>query len=235
MSNDTIDVSVIIASARERTIERAVNSIHNDKTEYNYEILVGASGWYDNSLDANVVDIPKSYNSYMNRNKLIEKSRGDYIAILDDDDEWVNGRFDTQYKILDEKDADIVGTRVSSGSIPATMCVDHPSIMMNSDFRYREKFSLCGDWDLMLRAYDNNMDIRLSDKEWCNRDRSDSVSERRTELQNVFGAVARLFHFQRKLKGEDSYNKWNPPIVTYKDDTNVSDVEKSIEPISSLN
>jgi len=223
------DVSVTIASVRPEMVERAIESVHEDDTDIDYEVLVGACGWFNETLDATVIDIPRDWNLYKARNKLCDVATGDYIAVLDDDDMWLPGRFDDQYQML-ENGADLVATKFQEGSLPGTMVLEHPSMMFRSAIRYREKFSLAGDWDLVLRAYDADWTIKPTDTRFCERDRSDSVSERRSALQNTYGAAAQIFHLQRKLTGDDQYDHWSPPIHNRFSPATVDGVEASLTP-----
>lgn len=117
-------VSVIIPTYNhEKYISQAIESVLSQKTDFDYEILIGEDGSSDRTLE-----IVKDYESKHKRIKvikngrkpklfihgqqtgrinllnLINRSRGEYIALLEGDDYWTtSNKLIKQVKLLDKK------------------------------------------------------------------------------------------------------------------------------------
>ena len=118
-------VSVVIPSyKRAHTVERAVNSVLN-QTYKDIEILVVDDNIKDddysiklktivesiNDTRVRLVTQPKHINGAEARNAGVRASNGDYIAFLDDDDEWLPSKLEKQLALLQER-KDIGGCSV---------------------------------------------------------------------------------------------------------------------------
>lgn len=104
-------ISVIIPTYnRKEKLKRAINSVLN-QTFKEFEILIIDNGSTDGTIEL-LREMKKQYSNYINyyvnlqkganysRNLGIEKSRGNYIAFLDDDDEWEKTKLEKQNKIM---------------------------------------------------------------------------------------------------------------------------------------
>jgi GT2 family glycosyltransferase len=119
---DSNAISVIISTyQRPDACERALRSVLA-QTEPPLEVLVCDDGSTDETEDrmrdwerhdARVQYLRRSRNSGMpavTRNLGIEHARGDLIAFLDDDDEWLPGKLAAQLAILATEGADAIAT-----------------------------------------------------------------------------------------------------------------------------
>ena len=107
-------VSIIIATKNGgRFLPRAIASIEK-QTEKNVEVIIVSDGSTDDTVSIaqelaktrpfiKVIPLEKNVGPGLARNVGIKEATGKYIAILDDDDEWINeGKLKTQIKFLDE-------------------------------------------------------------------------------------------------------------------------------------
>ena len=109
-------VSVVMPTHnRETMVRRAIGSVLG-QTYRNLELIV-----VDDASEDGTADVVASYNSphvrYFRheenrgasaaRNTGIERSRGEYIAFLDDDDEWLPTKLELQVPILDAASAEV--------------------------------------------------------------------------------------------------------------------------------
>lgn len=98
-------LSVIIPTHNgEKTLERAIKSVLNQSIECEKEILICD----DRSID-NTIEIAKKFNCKIlinyrkaggpnaGRNRGIMNAKGDYIAFLDQDDEWLPNKLKIQF------------------------------------------------------------------------------------------------------------------------------------------
>lgn len=97
-------------------LKRAIESCINQVTNYDYEIIViddngkGTKQQLETELVVNFIDHPivyfpltKNEGACVARNKGIEIAKGDYIFFLDDDDEFLSKKIQTQVEFLDRK------------------------------------------------------------------------------------------------------------------------------------
>ncbi|WP_123538697.1 hypothetical protein [Halosimplex salinum] len=88
--------------------------------------------------------------------------------------------------------------------------------MFENRYRYREKFTLCEDYDLFLRILD---DVGEAGVRMVKHDLAESqvgygsTVERHQQVCHHFGMIAQLFHRERRATGGDSYDGWTPPRV----------------------
>lgn len=126
-SADSDAVSVVISTfERPEACERALRSVLN-QTGPPLEVLVCDDGSTDETearmhewerRDERVRYIRVQRNSgtpAVTRNLGIEHARGDWIAFLDDDDEWLPGKLSAQRAALTTEGADAIGTNALHG------------------------------------------------------------------------------------------------------------------------
>ena len=124
-------VSIIIPTHnRAKMVQRAIQSVFQ-QTYRNVEVIVVANGCVDDTSKI-INDCIKKYKKikfleYQEslggaeaRNKGIHIAQGEYIAFLDDDDEWIETKLEKQVNILKKYDFCIVGSNyyeISQSSI----------------------------------------------------------------------------------------------------------------------
>ena len=114
-----ITISVVIPMYNaENTIVTALDSIKNQTYKCNYQILVINDGSNDNSkkkVEEYILENPKMNITLVNqansgvskaRNEGLRRAEGDYIALLDSDDEWLPEKIEKQIALF-EKDNNI--------------------------------------------------------------------------------------------------------------------------------
>ena len=100
-------VSIIIpVYNRSSLLKRALDSIYN-QTVAEYEIIVVDDGSTDNTAEMLRLFFPEINYFYQSnqgvsaaRNKGLEHAKGDWLAFLDSDDEWLPGKLETQINAL---------------------------------------------------------------------------------------------------------------------------------------
>lgn len=117
MENNTLLISVIIPMYNAaKTIVRALDSVKAQTADYNYQVIVVNDGSKDDG--AEIVEDYISSNSENNfdvllinqsnggvskaRNAGLKLAKGDYIAFLDSDDYWVDGKIAKQLSIFEK-------------------------------------------------------------------------------------------------------------------------------------
>lgn len=111
-------ISVIIPTYNgEHTIERAIKSVLNQKGDFDIEILICDDQSTDKTIEK-TLDYP-NVKVFFNdvhtggpnagRNLGIENATGDYIAFLDQDDEWLPDKLLTQFKEI-ENGAELISS-----------------------------------------------------------------------------------------------------------------------------
>ena len=180
-------VSVIIPTYnRPELLKRAINSVFNQKYR-NFEIVIID----DNSENENeniVKEFPPRYIKYLKRKKRediafkrnlgIKFSTGEYVAFLDDDDEWLPNKLMQQTSMLTVADKSVGvihsnafiddGSKVSLthkagmfNSIPQNLLeynfvVNSSSVVKRECFNLvgylDEKLAYCEDWDFWIRV-----------------------------------------------------------------------------------
>jgi glycosyltransferase involved in cell wall biosynthesis len=116
-------ISVILATRNgEKYIERSIESVLN-QTEKNFELIIINDTSEDNTLDiikrysntdkrVNFINLEKNIGPGLARHQGILQSRGEYIAIIDDDDYWISkDKLKIQKEFLEKnKDYVLVGS-----------------------------------------------------------------------------------------------------------------------------
>lgn len=108
-----MDLSIIIPVYNaSKLLERCLDSIFEQKTQYSYEVILIDDGSTDNSIEIikerkepNII-LYKQQNSgpSVARNKGVELAKGDYCAYLDADDYWMQGFIEKQYLFKNHTD-----------------------------------------------------------------------------------------------------------------------------------
>ena len=70
------------------------------------------------------------------RNQAIERANGEYIAFLDDDDEWFDEKLQIQYETAKKENADLVYTAVKLS------CENHKKIYFHNPFPFPHKIAI---------------------------------------------------------------------------------------------
>jgi glycosyltransferase involved in cell wall biosynthesis len=178
-------ISVIIPTYnRANTISRALNSVLH-QTYSNIEIIIIDDGSSDNTEEIlnnfkdNRIIIKKSMNrgAPAARNMGIRIAKGDFIAFLDSDDEWMLNKLEKQYNLISNSDTGFVYTgyhiikpdgeiRLSrlpgkKGNIFTDLiisnCVGSTSLLFVKKQHlidvggFDESMPSCQDWDLFIR------------------------------------------------------------------------------------
>lgn len=124
-----MDISVVIPMYNsEDTIIKSLDSIKNQTAfKYILEIIVVNDGSTDRSLeiveeysnensDLNIIIIDKTNGGVSSaRNRGIEEAKGEWIALLDSDDEWLKDKIERQVKcIQNNKEIDFIGGNINN-------------------------------------------------------------------------------------------------------------------------
>lgn len=171
-------ISVIIpVFNREETIKRALESVFN-QTYKDFEVIVIDDGSTDKTLSL-AKEFPveiitqKNHGVSHARNRGIEKARGEYIALLDSDDEWLPKKLELQMQkqsvcchteeiwIRDGVRVNQMKKHKKGGGdqfIPSLgLCLISPSsVLLRRDVfdeigMFREDYPVCEDYDLWLK------------------------------------------------------------------------------------
>lgn len=118
MAQDPVDISIIIPTYnREKFLGTAIESaLSQMPIEAKIEIIVVDDGSTDST--SKLVDkyknrirylrIPHSGKPAVARNSGASIARGKYLAFLDSDDEWIRGKLQYQYRIMEKYDVDVL-------------------------------------------------------------------------------------------------------------------------------
>jgi glycosyltransferase involved in cell wall biosynthesis len=112
-------VSIVLAVYNgEKYIEKSISSIINQTYPY-FEILIGINGTVDNSKEIvsrfhdpriRIFDYGNDKGKAITLNKLLKDARGEWVAIQDDDDIWMDDKLESQMKYV--TDFDVIGTQI---------------------------------------------------------------------------------------------------------------------------
>jgi len=176
----------------------------------------------------------KNAGSAAARNKAISLARGKYIAQHDADDLSMPARLERQMRTLDaHPDLTAVFCRsvMTDENLTPLLKICSPMTLrkirkafrfrnaLPSDFMirtealvriggFREAFLLAHDSDLNLRILETGNVICLPEVLYIIRRHKQQVSSARESEQRLFGALARAFAVERKLRGRDSYEQF---------------------------
>lgn len=192
-----MNISVIIPTYnRKHTLSRAIKSV-NDQTYEPFEIIIVDDGSTDGTKEWLAKRHPRVQYIYQPnagvsaaRNLGIKSAQGDWISLLDSDDEWLSQKLEKQVKAVKE-DPDSMfchtnevwirnGVRINQGKkhqkyggLIFNQCLDicriSPSsvLLKNSILKHTglfdEKLPVCEDYDLWLRITAHNPVIFLDE------------------------------------------------------------------------
>jgi glycosyltransferase involved in cell wall biosynthesis len=142
-------VSVVIPTYRHRDfILRALDSVFG-QTMTDYEVIVVNDGSPDDSravlaplIEAGRIQYSEQSNQGQNkaRNHGLGRSRGEYVALLDDDDVWPADKLEWQVRFLDENQ----GVGMVGGTLQ--------TIDENGEFRWKGTFTPTIDFEALFAA-----------------------------------------------------------------------------------
>jgi glycosyltransferase involved in cell wall biosynthesis len=184
-------VTVIIPFYNEeKYIEKSVSCIIN-QTYKNLEILLIDDGSSDNSLEKvkkindnriKIISLEKNIGRAAARNIGIEEAKGEFVTLMDADDECDKYRIEKQLEtIIKNGENTVCGTWikiiVNKKEILKKLPINHNEIIKGfnrqfnrvtivagtimassrifKEFKYRTKFKYFTDWDLLLRLYES--------------------------------------------------------------------------------
>lgn len=116
-------ISCIITTYKRpiETLKRAIDSVVN-QTYKNIELIVINDAPHEYKIREEIKELLENYNmipityfiheknmgACQARNTGIEKARGNLVAFLDDDDEWLPTKLEKQYELMKKEDVDLV-------------------------------------------------------------------------------------------------------------------------------
>ncbi len=140
--SNSISISVIIPNFnRSELLKKAITSILNQSYSV-LEILVCDDGSTDNSKEIveqfnlqmiKWVDCGKNGRPAIPRNIGIKKAKGNYVAFLDNDDEWLPTKIEEQVKLIIEKKALIICT--NAYKVSAVNCEKYNEVCQYYDIQ----------------------------------------------------------------------------------------------------
>lgn len=185
--DNNIAVSIVVPSSnRARMLETALKSILG-QTYKNWEAIIVANGCTDNTADIvegylsdtrfKFIDIKEPVGGAKARNIGIDEASGEYLAFLDDDDEWLPEKLGKQVEFLNNNEAAIVSCSYHvyrNGTFYGTTTMKKHVRMRDLLFqnvlgsfsfcmtrteyakgcRVNEQLDACQDWDLWVKIMD---------------------------------------------------------------------------------
>jgi len=236
MKNDAPKISVIMSVYNtQQFLEESIESILN-QTFTNFEFIIIDDKSNDNSKeiisnymakDCRIILIENETNLGIAaaRNKGLEIARGKYIAIMDSDDISLPNRLEKEYIFLENNpEFFLVGSNAikidENGDYleDINYCEDlnvivdrsriiHTSAMFrNKNIKYRDKFYLAEDCDLVLRILSSGLEIKNINETLVKfRIRPSGISLNNTTKGKLFTQKAVEFYNQRLGTGTDDY------------------------------
>lgn len=222
-------ISVIIPTYnREKTIKRAVLSVLN-QTYKDIEIIVVDDNSKDNTYDViqqikddriRYYKLEKNFGACYARNYGIQKSKGEYIAFQDSDDEWKNEKLEKQLDTLKKQNVDIVFCSFDLyeedkllKKIPKNMksgCINYDTLLEKSIIstqtilgkkecftkeKFNDQMPRFQDWELVLRL-SKKYKVYYEDETLVNLyAQKDSISKNNTK---AILALDKIFNINKK-------------------------------------
>ena len=223
MSIPKVSVLMPIYNTQEKYLREAVESILS-QTYQDFEFII----LDDCSTDFHVEQVIKSYvdpriRYFKNednlgisnsRNKLMDLSRGDYLAIMDHDDISLSNRFIKQVEILDlNPEIGVVGSGVyyieqrkkikyptNNSEIEKALlvgcCICHPasmirkSVIVNNNARYEHRFTPAEDYALWCRLIRKVKFYNIPEVLFHYRDHAENTTNKK--MRQIFDASSEI-------------------------------------------
>lgn len=244
MTNPKVSV-IMCAYNGEEYIEESIDSILA-QTLTDFEMIIVDDGSNDSTkkiiqkyqdMDKRVVFLSNNENMGIcfTLNKGLDSAKGDFIAILDNDDIALPDRLQIQYDYLKSnpktfllggsailinetgaiigKTKPILGKESVEKKLPNANCIYHPTVMYRkTNLRYRNKLVPAMDYDFYLLALSQGLHLdNISSTLIKYRVRSGSVSKSKGGIMALVANQASIFYKERaKNSGKDSYDKFKP-------------------------
>jgi glycosyltransferase involved in cell wall biosynthesis len=238
-------VSIITATKeRPADLKRALrSSLAQEFTDF--EHLVADDGSSDNSAArviqelgdprVRLVRLDNSQGPAGARNAAVKQARGEFIAILDDDDLMLPGRLATSvaflrehadcalvagaYQVIDEDGAMLAVVRPPTDPkcvaqlLPTSNPVCHSTVTLRGDVMrdlqgYREAFRYSHDYDMVLRAARRGRVAILPDVLGAYRFHAKNISAGKCQLQGAYAAAVQAAN----VAGDDAFDIRLPAI-----------------------
>jgi glycosyltransferase involved in cell wall biosynthesis len=216
--------------------------IINDNSTDNSPLIIEKYANQDTRIK--VIHNSSNYGRVKSRNIGLDNSKGEYIAILDADDQALPERLEKQVIFLDnnpeifllgtgayriDENGNVIGyhkpitneEKVAS-TLTRSNCIYHSSILFRrTKIRYREKFPLSQDYDFYLQLLRAGKKLtNLKEKLILYRISANAASWTNTAKQKLFAQKALEFHLDEKNGNYTSYNFFNPLTILNLDLTN---------------
>jgi glycosyltransferase involved in cell wall biosynthesis len=114
-------ISILLAVYNgEKYLRRSIESVLNQSYK-DFEILIGFNGTIDKSKDIvsefndsriKIFDFGLEAGKSKTLNKLLKESKGEWIAIQDDDDIWLPNKLEIQMDLAISNNYDVIGSRI---------------------------------------------------------------------------------------------------------------------------
>lgn len=167
MKSTNVDLSIILPVYNAAPLlNRCLDSIFNQTTKYEYEVILVDDGSTDNSIDIiksrkeNNITLYQQKNSgpSVARNKGIELAKGEYIAFLDADDYWNDGYIERTISFLSKNKECIAVTvgqkHIAIGSKPFNWpnLSEKESLVINDFYSFWSKYQHVGTCSTTMRT-----------------------------------------------------------------------------------
>jgi glycosyltransferase involved in cell wall biosynthesis len=142
-------VSILLAVYNgEKYLKRSIESVLN-QTYKDFELLIGFNGTIDSSKEIvehfndnriKVFDYGMDSGKSKTLNKLLKETKGEWLAIQDDDDIWLPKKLQTQMEVADKQDYDVIGTRIFYCN-ESEQIIGHPNLFLTHEDIISSSFS----------------------------------------------------------------------------------------------
>lgn len=134
-------VSILLAVYNgERYLRGSIESVLS-QTYIDFELLIGFNGTVDNSKQIvkefndnriRVFDYGKDASKPKTLNKLLLESKGEWLAIQDDDDIWLPKKLELQMQIASQNEYDVIGSRIFYCN-ESNVIIGQPNLYLNHE------------------------------------------------------------------------------------------------------
>lgn len=192
-----------------------------------------AAQWSRRDSRVRVVGLDENVGITKALNAGLAEARGEWIARLDADDFALPNRLTVQHRHLEQHDFEhgLYGSRAMTFELETGRCftmgslqsgitdavsrenaynpIVHSTLCMpnTAAFRYRDKFALAQDFDLVLRCATRGTPIRTAPEVLVARTlHAGAVSEKRGRMQHAMAVLALDLKRKRELSSDDGYD-----------------------------